>query len=162
MNTHHTPPNPPTQPDHEQEESAMTYWPTTPDDHRQHTDGDRLHNHAETVYDAIRAMCHHTTGRPVLPAPDLYRILGEFHAAPLAQLLRQLANGLGASADHYQLYEHDPARSPSTSICLAVGHLADAARAAAELSRHLTAAQAAINGQGHHGPIESSIEGEQR
>ncbi|MGL5823779.1 MAG: hypothetical protein ACRCYU_02905 [Nocardioides sp.] len=157
MNTTNAQPDPPTK-----EEIPMTYWPASPDDHDHHptptNTGDGLHDQAETVYDAIRAMCHHTTGRPVTPAPVLYRILGELHAAPFAQLLRQLGNALTASAEHYQLTEVDPGRSPSTSICLAVGHLAAATHTATELSRHLAAAQAAIAGQGHHGT--HTMEGE--
>ncbi|MGL5825204.1 MAG: hypothetical protein ACRCYU_10380, partial [Nocardioides sp.] len=72
MNTHHpTDPTDPTEQPEHQEETAMTYWPTAPDDHQPTpspaacaADGDRLHDQAETVYDAIRAMCHHTNGRP--------------------------------------------------------------------------------------------------
>ncbi|MGL5826118.1 MAG: hypothetical protein ACRCYU_15100 [Nocardioides sp.] len=151
MNTHHHPDNDATQPEHEhQEETAMTYWPTTPDDHGPAHASDQLYGDAETIHQQIRGMCQATNGWTIIPAPVLYEVLGNLAAAPLTQLFRQLSAGLAASADHCQLYENDPHRSPSTSICLAVGHLADAAHTARELTRHLDAAQQAIAGQGYH------------
>ncbi|MGL5825001.1 MAG: hypothetical protein ACRCYU_09325 [Nocardioides sp.] len=135
----------------EERGSVKTHWPATPE---HSVGGDQLDltsltSSAGSIYDLTRSMSHATGDRPVIPAPVLHHILGEIVAAPLGQLLRHLSRGLAASPDHYAFTEQAPYRSPSTSIVFAVGHLADAARAAGELTRHLAAAQLAIAGQSY-------------
>ena len=111
-----------------------------------------LAHHADTAYEAVRQINHLTVARPVLPAPDLYPVLGSLtllgHA--LHQALGQLIVGLAASPDYYDLREDNPNRDPLTSIEEAADWLTSAAEHAATLGYTLGKAQVAIAGQGWH------------
>jgi hypothetical protein len=66
---------------------------------------DRLARLADEAVEAVRTMNHATITDVVLPAPDLYPVLGNL--APLGhrlqQLCGQLSTALARSADHYRL-----------------------------------------------------------
>lgn len=111
---------------------------------------DRLALLADEAAEAVRALNHATIGPAVLPAPDLYRVLGNL--APVGHRLQQLAGQLSAalarSADHYQLTEDDDA-DPAHSIANARDLLTIAASHASRLGELLDEAQAAISRQGY-------------
>lgn len=101
----------------------------------------------EVAYEAIRAINHLTFSEPI-PAPTLYRILGELKGVGhlLPQALQQLGSGLTKSLDEFDIYDNK--RDPADSVALAREHLAVAAAAAAALGSALEEAQTAINSQG--------------
>lgn len=105
-------------------------------------DPDRLSRLADEAAEAVRTMNHATIGPTVLPAPDLYRVLGNL--APighrLQQLVGQLSAALARSADHDDLTEDD-----ADSIAEARDLLTVAANHAGHLGQHLDQAQAAIS-----------------
>ncbi len=102
----------------------------------------------EVAYEAIRAI-NHLTGHGAIPAPTVYRILGDLkdvgHLLP--QALEQLCRGLHASLAAFDVYDH--ARDPAESVADAVALLARASRKAADLGQLLEDAQAAISDQGY-------------
>ncbi len=120
------------------------------------TTPDRLARLADEAAEAIRTMNHATITDIVLPAPDLYPVLGNL--APLGhrlqQLCGQLSDALARSADHYDLTEDDGA-DPAVSIAAARDLLTVAAAFAGHLGRHLDRAQAAISRQGYQ-PTETN------
>jgi len=143
MNTTHTTNRTPTTP---------TPSPERPmNNHTNPWADEQLIEHAENINEHAQAMTRDTVIEPVFVASTLYTVLGDLHTAGFAQLLRQLGQGLTASARCYTLTEDNPERDPETSIALAVEQLRHAAHAAEELTRHLVAAQNAIAGQGHQG-----------
>lgn len=102
----------------------------------------------EVAYEAIRAI-NHLTGHGPIPAPTVYRILGELKGGGhlLPQTCAQLARGLQESLDTLDVYDlrHDPADSVTEAVLL----LNQALRKAAELGELLEAAQAAISEEGY-------------
>ena len=113
-----------------------------------------LTQHADDVYEAIRAMNHATIAAGPghsLPAPVVYQLLGNLNNAGygLAQLLHQLEAALAASLTDYHVYDRN--RDPSESLAIVGQALRAAAHHAHELGDLLAAAQTAINLQGHDG-----------
>lgn len=103
---------------------------------------------ADTVYEAVRAICHHSETQP---APTVYRVLGNLKSAAgpmLAQALNQLAAGLERSLTEYDVYEDDGS-DPADSVATAAHHMRAAAALADQIGNHLSDAQNAIAGQGH-------------
>ena len=115
-----------------------------------------LAEHAEAAYEAVRAI-NHATRAAVLPAPDVYAVLGSLNPVGpgLAQACTQLASALIRSLDVYDVREDDGG-DPATSALTAQYHLAQAAGLAHQLGTHLTHAHNAISGQGHRGPCSSA------
>lgn len=102
----------------------------------------------EVTYESLRAINHLTDHGPI-PAPTLYRVLGELKGIGhlLPQALEQLSHGLRASLDAYDVYDHRD--DPAASVTNATALLTQAARTAAELGRLLEDAQRAIAEQGY-------------
>ena len=105
--------------------------------------------HAETAYEAIRAINHLTVG--AVPAPLLYDVLGNLKGVGhlLPQALTQLGRGLAGSLSAYDVYD-GAGKDPAASVARARACLAEAGARAADLGRLLEAAQCAINEQGYH------------
>lgn len=102
----------------------------------------------EVARESIRAINHLTDHGPI-PAPTVYRVLGELKGVGhlLPQALAQLTRGLQKSLEVYRVYD---ARDPADSVLEATLLLNQALRKAAELGELLEAAQAAISEQGYH------------
>lgn len=102
----------------------------------------------EVARESIRAI-NHLTGHGPIPAPTLYRVLGELKGVRhlLPQALAQMTRGLQKSLEVYRVYD---ARDPADSVLEATLLLNQALRKAAELGELLEAAQAAISEQGYH------------
>lgn len=114
---------------------------------------------ADDAYEAVRAFNHLTINRSSLPAPEVYRILGNLKLGAgysLEQALNQIAAGLANSTKEYDVYDNN--RDPEESIDLAVGYLKAAAVHAAKIGPLLEAAQTAINLQGYRDAAESRNE----
>lgn len=114
-----------------------------------HTEeGERVAGWPEVAHEAIRAI-NHLTGHGPIPAPTVYRILGDLKAVGhlLPQALEQLCRGLQASLTTFDVYDHR--RDPAESVRDAVALLARASRKAADLGQLLEDAQAAIAEQGY-------------
>ena len=111
-------------------------------------EGERIAGWPEVAYEAIRAI-NHLTGHGPIPAPTAYRILGDLKGVGhlLPQALEQLARGLQASLEAFDVYDH--CRDPGESVAEAIGLLARAARKAADLGQLLEDAHAAIAEQGY-------------
>ncbi len=102
----------------------------------------------EVARESIRAINHLTDHGPI-PAPTVYRVLGELKGVGhlLPQALAQMTRGLQKSLEVYRVYD---ARDPADSVLEATLLLNQALRKAAELGELLEAAQAAISEQGYH------------
>ncbi len=89
------------------------------------------------------------TGHGPIPAPTVYRILGELKGIGhlLPQACAQLARGLEESLQALDVYDHR--REPGESVTEAVMILNQALHKATELGDLLEAAQAAIAEQGY-------------
>lgn len=118
-----------------------------------------LTERAEEIHQGIRGMCHESSGA-VLPAPDLFQILGTLQAGAhlLPQALNQLADGLVRSLTEYVVTEDD-GRTPTESVLTATRHLTRAGWLAGELGRELEAAQEAISGQGYSSKRPAQADG---
>ncbi len=103
----------------------------------------------ELAYESLRAI-NHLTGHGPIPAPIVYRILGELKGIGhlLPQACAQLARGLEESLHALDVYDHR--REPVESVTEAVPLLNQALRKATELGELLEAAQTAIAEQGYH------------
>lgn len=117
-----------------------------------------LEDNADSVYEALRAICHRTgggTGGATLPAPRMYTILGSLQAAGhlLPQALQQLADALERSLEAYDVYEFNDL-DPAESVAAAKERLLLAAQLAGEMATHLSDAQSAIAGQGYRDPAD--------
>ena len=110
--------------------------------------GEYVASWPEVAHESIRAINHLTDHGPI-PAPTVYRVLGELkdvgHLLP--QALAQMTQGLQKSLELYRVYD---ARDPVDSVLEATLLLNQALRKAAELGELLEAAQAAISEQGYH------------
>jgi hypothetical protein len=104
---------------------------------------------ADDAAEAIRAI-NHLTLAARLPAPEVYRILGNLKGVGdrLPQALTQLASGLGRSLNEYPVTQDDGG-DPVQAVATATDHLTRAAQLAAELGVELDLAQAAISHQGY-------------
>ena len=113
------------------------------DDH-----GEYVASWPEVARESIRAINHLTDHGPI-PAPTVYRVLGELKGIGhlLPQALAQLTRGLQKSLEVYRIYD---ARDPADSVLDATLLLNQALRKAAVLGELLEAAQAAISEQGYH------------
>lgn len=114
-----------------------------------HTEeGERVAGWPEVAHEAIRAI-NHPTGHGSIPAPTVYRILGDLKGVGhlLPQALEQLCRGLQASLAAFDVYDHR--RDPAESVTDAVALLVRASRKAADLGQLLEDAQAAIAEQGY-------------
>lgn len=113
------------------------------DDH-----GEYVASWPEVARESIRAINHLTDHGPI-PAPTVYRVLGELKGVGhlLPQALAQLTQGLQKSMEVYRVYD---VREPADSVLEATLLLNQALRKAAELGELLEAAQAAISEQGYH------------
>lgn len=102
----------------------------------------------EVACESIRAI-NHLTGHGPIPAPTVYRVLGELRGVGhlLPQALAQMTRGLQKSLEVYRVYD---ARDPADSVLDATLLLNQALRKAGELGELLEAAQAAISEQGYH------------
>ena len=120
-------------------------------------EGDRVAGWAEVAYESIRAINHLTLHVPI-PAPTAYRILGDLKGVGhlLPQALEQLARGLQASLEAFDVYDHR--RDPGESVTEAIGLPCRAARKAADLGQLLEDAQAAISEQGYRELNEATPE----
>lgn len=115
---------------------------------------------AEAAYEATRSINHFTifTGDGI-PAPVLYRVLGELKFANgygLNQAFDQLAQGLERSLETYDLYEDD-GRDPKESVTASAEALRAAAGLANQVGVLLDQAQSAIAGQGYHAARTASV-----
>ncbi len=117
------------------------------DDH-----GEYVASWPEVARESIRAINHLTDHGPI-PAPTVYRVLGELKGVGhlLPQALAQMTQGLQKSLEVYRVYD---ARDPADSVLEATLLLNQALRKAAELGELLEAAQAAISEQGYHAEDE--------
>lgn len=117
-------------------------------------EGERVSGWAEVAFESIRAINHLTLHGPI-PAPTAYRILGDLKGVGhlLPQALEQLARGLQASLEAFDVYDHR--RNPRESVAEAIGLLTRAARKAADLGQLLEDAQTAISEQGY-GQLDDS------
>lgn len=106
--------------------------------------------HADDAYEAIRAINHLTQHGADLPAPLVYRVLGNLKGVGhiLPQALNQLAAGLGRSLETHDVYEDD-GRDPVQSVATAADHLTLAAELSAQMGDELEKAQSAISGQAY-------------
>lgn len=111
-------------------------------------EGEYVAGWPEVTYESLRAL-NHLTGHGPIPAPTLYRILGELKCIGhlLPQACAQLARGLEESLHVLDVYDHR--REPGESVTEAVLLLNQALRQATELGGLLEAAQAAIAEQGY-------------
>ena len=111
-------------------------------------EGERVAGWPEVAYEAIRAI-NHLTKQGAIPAPTVYRILGDLKGVGhlLPQALEQLCRGLQASLAAFDVYDHR--RDPAASVSDAVALLARASRKAADLGHILEDAQAAVSEQGY-------------
>ena len=102
----------------------------------------------EMAYESIRAI-NHLKGHGPIPAPTVYRILGDLKGVGhlLPQALEKLCRGLRASLAAFDVYDHS--RELAESEMDAVALLARASRKAADLGQLLEDAQAAIAEQGY-------------
>ncbi len=102
----------------------------------------------ELTYESLRAINHLTNQGPI-PAPTLYRVLGELKGIGhlLPQACAQLARGLEESLHVLDVYDHR--RDPAASVTEAVLLLNQALRKATELGSLLEAAQSVISEQGY-------------
>lgn len=110
--------------------------------------GEYVASWPELTYESLRAL-NHLTGHGPIPAPTLYRILGELKGIGhlLPQACAQLARGLEESLQALDVYDHR--REPGESVTEAVMLLNQALSKATELGELLEAAQAAIAEQGY-------------
>ena len=110
--------------------------------------GEYVASWPELAYESRRAL-NHLTGHGPIPAPTLYRILGELKGIGhlLPQACAQLARGLEESLQALDVYDHR--REPGESVTEAVLLLNQTLRTATELGDLLEAAQAAIAEQGY-------------
>ena len=111
-------------------------------------EGDYVSSWPELTHESLRAINHLTSHGPI-PAPTLYRVLGELKGIGhlLPQACAQLARGLKESLHSLDVYDHR--REPGESVIEAVLLLNLALRKATELGELLEAAQAAIAEQGY-------------
>ena len=111
-------------------------------------EGERVAGWAEVAFESIRAINHLTLHGPI-PAPTAYRILGDLKGVGhlLPQAMEQLARGLQASLEAFDVY--DRRREPAESVSDAVALLVRASRKATDLGQLLEDAQAAIADQGY-------------
>jgi hypothetical protein len=118
-------------------------------------DWDALVAPADDVYEAFRALCHRTMHQKI-PAPLLYRFLGNLGAAGHneAQLLRQLADGLAKSVAQDDVYDLNG--DPRETSAVAIGMILHAASLAEQMGNLLNKAQVAINSQGLNDPVEET------
>lgn len=109
-----------------------------------------LAHHADTAYEAVRAINHLTIFGPAIPAPDLYQVLGTLAQLGhgLDQAIGQLSRGLQRSPEFYELYEADSGHTPAETIDQAVQWLSSAAQHARDCGYNLSKAHTAIAGQG--------------
>ena len=92
-----------------------------------HTEeGERIAGWPEVAYEAIRAI-NHLTGHGPIPAPTVYRILGDLKGVGhlLPQALEQLCRGLQASLAAFDVHDHrrDPAESVTDAVAPAVARI---------------------------------------
>ena len=111
-------------------------------------EGEYVASWPEVARESIRAI-NHLTGHGPIPAPTVYRVLGELKGVGhlLPQALAQTMRGLQKSLEVYRVYD---ARDPADSVLEATLLLNQALRKAGELGELLEAAQAAISEQGYH------------
>lgn len=111
-------------------------------------EGEYVASWPELTYESLRAI-NHITGHGPIPAPTLYRVLGELKGIGhlLPQACAQLARGLEESLHALDVYDHR--REPGESVTEAVLLLNQALRKASELGELLEAVQAAISEQGY-------------
>lgn len=98
----------------------------------------------EQAYEAVRAFNHRTHGAVITP-PDTYGVLGVAKqlAAALPQAFAQLAGGLSAAAEQFDLYDGN--RLPAVSVDQCAAALRAAAEQAEAAYLALERAQTAIN-----------------
>lgn len=114
--------------------------------------GEQVTGWPETAYESIRAI-NHLTGSGVIPAPVLYRVVGELKGVGhlLPQALEQLGAGLERSLHEYDVTDTS-GRTPTETVRQARALLAEAAGQAAELGRLLESVQSLIAEQGYNDP----------
>lgn len=112
-------------------------------------EGERVAGWAEVAYESIRAINHLTLHGPI-PAPTAYRILGDLKGVGhlLPQTQEQVARGLQASLEAFDVYDHR--RHLGESVTEAIGLLCRAARKAVDLGQLLEDAQDAVSEQSYH------------
>lgn len=110
-------------------------------------EGEYVTSWPELTYESLRAI-NHLTGHGPIPAPTVYRILGELKGIGylLPQACTQIARGLEESLNVLDVYDHR--RDPS-AVTEAVLFPNQALRTATELGSLVEAAQAAISEQGY-------------
>ena len=115
----------------------------------------QVYDYAATAAEALRSINHLTIGRHPIPAPEMYRTLGELERLTfgLNQALRQLGHSLGASLGAYQVYD-EPGTDPETSVDNARDCLDDAAHHVSAAGHAIGAACTQIAGQGYHDTTE--------
>ncbi|WP_401001045.1 hypothetical protein [Agromyces sp. GXQ0307] len=110
---------------------------------------------ADEAYEIIKSIARRTvTGS--IPAPVIYALVGNLKSAggyTLAEVLRNMANGLQASLKTHDVY--DNGGDAAANADQAAAELKAAAKLAEQIGQHLDAAQTAINQQGYR-PRETS------
>lgn len=107
---------------------------------------------ANTVYDAVRAICHDMP-YPV-SAPTVYSLTGNLKLAAgytMQEALIAMAGGLDQSLIDLDNYSTDET-TPANSIAEANVHLRKAAALAGQIGNELSLAQVAINNVGYREP----------
>jgi hypothetical protein len=100
--------------------------------------------HADTAYEATRAMTHLTTSASI-SSPTLYEVLGNLKAtsAMQPQLFNQLAGALSKFQEQFEVFEDDGG-DPAQRTTEVKEHLMLAAHLADQLANELEAAQQKI------------------
>ena len=116
------------------------------------TNEERLVQHADDAYEAIRALNHGTYR--TIPAPLAYSLLGNLRSlgVALSQLADQIGAGLRSSLTKHDVYDDN--RDPAASVEMASEALKNAADHANDMAWRFGRAQEAIAWQGYHLPDE--------
>ena len=113
--------------------------------------GERVRGWPEEAYESIRAINHLTNTGLSIPAPVVYRVLGDLKMAvgALPQALEQMGDGLKRSLESPTIEVTDSKGDPRTSVAEARRRFAQATEHLQRARIALEQAQVAINSQGY-------------
>ena len=114
--------------------------------------------HADTAYEAIRAINHLTIGGVVVP-PTAYELIGNLKALSntLPQAVKQIGAGLAQSLEQFEVFE-DKGADPQKTVDEARMHLLDAAADFDAAANKLELAQQAVAHLGFRQPSLGTTE----